>query len=143
MTPFGDAAIGNGPLLDTHVWVWWLLGDQRLKPREQEILDGLPADQRPVLCDISLWEVALLVQRGRLQLQVDLSDWLAIAASPATVQILSINPSVVMEMNRLPASFHQDPADRLIVATARVTGLPVATRDERIRRSRLVKLWKA
>ena len=103
----------------------------------------MPADQRPAACDISLWEVALLVQRGRLQLQVDLFDWLAVAASPATVQILSINPSVVMEMNRLPASFHQDPADRLIVATARVTGLPVATRDERIRRSRLVKLWKA
>ena len=62
MTPFGDAAIGSGPLLDTHVWVWWLLGDQRLKQREQEILDGLPADQRPAVCDISLWEVALLVQ---------------------------------------------------------------------------------
>lgn len=143
MTPFGDAAIGSGPLLDTHVWVWWLLGDQRLKPRDRDTLDALPADHRPALCDISLWEVALLVQRGRLRLQTNLVEWLAVAASPATVTVMPITAAIAVEMNRLPEGFHQDPADRLIVATARVTGRPVATHDARIRRSRLVKLWRA
>ena len=56
------------PLLDTHVWVWWMLGDPRLPARERDRLDGLPAASRPLLADISLWEVALLVQSGRLQL---------------------------------------------------------------------------
>lgn len=129
------------PLLDTHVWVWWMLGDSRLSAGEREALDALPGDQRPALCDISLWEVALLVQLGRLRLDDGLEDWLRIAASPPTIQLLPITSAVVVEMNRLPARFHQDPADRLIVATARAAGLPLATHDTRIRRSRLSALW--
>lgn len=129
------------PLLDTHVWVWWMLGDPRLSAREREALDELPSGSRPGLCDISLWEVALLIQLGRLRLDDDLEDWLRIAASPAAVELLPITPAAVAEMTRLPASFHQDPADRLIVATARVRGLPLATHDSRIRRLRLTTLW--
>jgi PIN domain nuclease of toxin-antitoxin system len=129
------------PLLDTHVWVWWMLGDARLSAGEREALDALPSGQRPALCDISLWEVALLVQLGRLRLDDPLEDWLRIAASPSTVHLLPITPAVVVEMNRLPSRFHQDPADRLIVATARAAGLPLATHDTRIRRSRLSTLW--
>ncbi len=131
------------PLLDTHVWVWWMLGDSRLSARDRKALDDLPSGSRPGLCDISLWEVALLAQLGRLRLDDDLEDWLRIAASPATVEVLPITTDVVAEMNRLPATFHQDPADRLIVATARAAGLPLATHDARIRRSRLAPLWSA
>lgn len=129
------------PLLDTHVWIWWMLGDRRLAPRERAVLDGLPRDSRPVLCDISIWEVAMLVQLGRLHLEDDLDDWLRIAVAPATVEVRGITPAVAVAMNRLPATFHQDPADRLIVAAARAYGLPVATHDQRIRRSRVVSLW--
>lgn len=131
------------PLLDTHVWIWWMLGDPRLPIRERKVLDDLPSGQRPGLCDISLWEVAMLVQLGRLRLDDGLEDWLRIAASSAAVAVIPISPSVVTEMNRLPASFHQDPADRLIVATARVQGLPLATHDTRIRRSRQATIWSA
>lgn len=136
------------PLLDTHVWVWWMIGDPRLSKRERAALDDLPSGSRPRLCDISLWEVALLVQLGRLRLDDDLEEWLRIAASPATVELHSIAPAVVAEMTRLPSTFHQgpstfhpDPVDRLIVATARAAGLPLATHDARIRRSRLTVLW--
>ena len=129
------------PLLDTHVWIWWMIGDARLPARERNALDKLPSGQRPKLCDISLWEVALLVQLERLRLDQRLDEWLRIAASPATVDILPITPDVVAEMNRLPRSFHQDPADRLIAATARAAGLSLATHDARIRRSRLATLW--
>ncbi|MFM8378611.1 MAG: type II toxin-antitoxin system VapC family toxin [Planctomycetia bacterium] len=131
------------PLLDTHVWVWWILGDTRLSTRERMVLDDLPSGRRPCLCDISLWEVAMLVQLGRLRLDDALEDWLRIAASPATVEVIPITPSVVAEMNRLPTTFHQDPADRLIVATARAGRLPLATHDTRIRRSRQTLLWVA
>ena len=129
------------PLLDTHVWVWWMIGDPRLSKRERDALDDLPSGSRPKLCDISLWEVALLVQLGRLRLDDGLEDWLRIAASPATVEVQPMTPAVVAEMTRLPSTFHQDPADRLIVATARAAGLPLATHDARIRRSRLAVLW--
>ncbi len=129
------------PLLDTHTWVWWMLGDPRLPARERDHLDGLPAASRPLLCDISLWEVALLVQFGRLDLADDLETWLGIAASPATVEMQPITSAAVAAMTKLPRSFHQYPADRLIVATARALDVPLATHDSRIRRSRLVRLW--
>jgi PIN domain nuclease of toxin-antitoxin system len=130
-------------LLDTHVWVWWMLGDPRLSVREREALDSLPGSKRPAICDISLWELALLVQLGRLLLDDDLEEWLRIAASPAAVTVIPISTAVVAEMTRLPSTFHQDQADRLIVATARATGIPLATHDVRIRRSRLASLWSA
>ena len=131
------------PLLDTHVWIWWMLGDPGLSRAERESLDALPAGTRPVIADISLWEFATLVDLGRLRIEGSVDDWLRIAASPATVRVQAITPGIVTEMNRLPAGFHRDPADRLIVATARFLKLPLATKDRKIRRTRLATLWKA
>ena len=131
------------PLLDTHVWIWWMLGDPGLSRAEREALDALPAQARPVISDISLWEFATLVDLGRLRIEGSIDDWLRIAASPATVKIQPITPAVVAEMNRLPPSFQRDPADRLIVATARSLKLPLATKDRKIRSAKLVPLWRA
>ncbi len=130
------------PLLDTHAWVWWICGDSRLTPRERETLDNLPPSERPVLAEISLWEVAMLVERGRLELDMDLERWLAVASAPATVELARITPAVAAEVARLPEKFHRDPADRLIVATARVRKLRVLTRDRNITAARVVSLWR-
>ncbi|MFZ9937211.1 MAG: type II toxin-antitoxin system VapC family toxin [Luteolibacter sp.] len=130
------------PLLDTHVWVWWILGDSGLSRAEKEALDSLPSDARPVISDISLWEFATLVDLGRIRIEGSVEDWLRIAASPATVRVQPITPAIVAEMNRLPAGFHRDPADRLIVATALSLKLPLATKDRKIRSARLATLWK-
>lgn len=130
------------PLLDTHVWIWWMLGDPRLDARDRDALDALAPDNRPLLCDISLWEFATLVDLGRVEIDVPVENWLAVAASPSTVRLQSITPAIVAEMNRLPSSFHRDPADRLIVATARALKRSLATHDRKIRKSRLVSLWK-
>lgn len=130
------------PVLDTHVWIWWMLGDPGLRAAERDALDALPPEMRPVLSDISLWEFATLVDMGRVEIEGSVDDWLRVAASPATVKIQPITPAIVAEMNRLPASFHRDPADRLIVATARVLKLPLATRDRKIRSSRMVPIWR-
>ncbi len=85
----------------------------------------------------------MLVQLERLRLDDGLENWLRVAAAPATVELVRITPAVVAEMNRLPPTFHQDLADRLIVATARADKLPLATHDARIRRSRQASLWVA
>jgi PIN domain nuclease of toxin-antitoxin system len=119
-----------------------MLGDPGLSPAEREALDALPADARPVISDISLWEFATLVDLGRININGSVEDWLRIAASPATVRVQPITPGIVAEMNRLPVSFHRDPADRLIVATARFLKLQLATKDRKIRGSRLASLWK-
>lgn len=130
------------PVLDTHVWIWWIRAFPDLSTFEREALDSLPSDNRPTISDISLWEFANLVDLGRINIKETVEDWLSVAASPATVIIQPITPAIVTEMNRLPASFHRDPADRLIVATARALKLPLATKDRLIRKSRLVPLWK-
>lgn len=130
------------PLLDTHAWVWWICGDARLSAREREALDNLPPSERPVLAETSLWEVAMLVERGRLQFDMDLERWLAVASAPATVELARVTPAIAAEVARLPEKFHRDPADRLIVATAREWKLPVLTRDRKITVARLVPLWR-
>jgi PIN domain nuclease of toxin-antitoxin system len=137
------AADGKPPLLDTHAWIWWVEQDARLGARAIAVLDSLPADRRPFLCDISLWEVATLVELGRLQLDVPLDEWLEAAAHPRSVQLVPISARIAAEVARLPDTFHRDPVDRLVVATSRAQRIPVLTHDERIRRSRLVSLWRA
>lgn len=131
------------PLLDTHAWIWWVDQDRRLGAKTIAALDRLPADQRPVLSGISLWEVAMLVERGRLTLDVPLGDWLAAAAHPRSVRLLPITPAIAADVAALPPGFHRDPADRIIVSTCRVMGLPLLTRDPLITRARLVTRWKA
>lgn len=133
----------NRPLLDTHTWVWWVCGDSRLTAREREALDNLPSSARPVLAEISLWEVAMLVERGRLELDMDVERWLTLASAPASVELARVTPAVAAEVARLPEKFHRDSADRLIVATARVRKLRVFTRDRQIAGARVVPLWRA
>jgi len=129
------------PLLDTHAWVWWVEHDPRLPRAAFDALEQLPADSRPYLCEISLWEVAMLVERRRLVLGIPLREWLDATTNPKSVQLLSITPAIAAEVAALPDSFHRDPADRIIVAASRVLQLPLLTDDHRITRSRLITRW--
>lgn len=129
------------PLLDTHAWIWWVDRDRRLGRSMIDALDGLPFDRRPFLSDISLWEVAMLVERGRLSFTIPLAEWLEAAAHPRSVRIVPISPSIATEIADLPASFHRDPADRVIVATCRILGAALVTKDRLIMKSRLVSRW--
>lgn len=129
------------PLLDTHAWIWWVEGDRRLQRRARDTLDRLPADGRPYLSAISLCEVAMLVERGRVVFSVPLTEWLAAAAHPRSVRLVPISADIAAGTAALPATFHRDPADRLIIASCRALGLPLLTRDARILRSRLVTRW--
>lgn len=132
----------DAPLLDTHAWVWWIDRDRRLGRATIDALDALPPGARPLLCDISLWEVATLVERGRLSFTLPLDEWLDAAAHPRSVTVVPISAAIAAEIAVLPPSFHRDPADRVIVATCRVLGVRLVTRDRSITRSRLVSPWK-
>lgn len=131
-------------LLDTHVWLWWLLGQPQLAARERGALDRLAAAGTPPgLSAISLWEAQMLAARGRLSVDAPLTHWLPTAAAPETVTVLPLDVATILALDALPKGFHGDPADRIIVATARAHGLPLATRDGNVRRSRAAKIWKA
>lgn len=130
------------PVLDTHAWVSWMIASTDLTSAEREALDTLAPDERPLLSAISLWEVAMLVERQRLTLDVPLPDWLSSAAHPRTVRLVPITPAIAAGVAALPSTFHRDPADRLIVATCREFEAPLLTHDRLIMRSRLVSRWR-
>lgn len=90
---------------------------------------------------ISLWEAQVLYARKRLDLPLPFADWLARAADDRVISVMPLSVEVVLALDDLPASFHGDPADRLIVATARAHAMPLATHDGTIRRSRAATLW--
>jgi PIN domain nuclease of toxin-antitoxin system len=127
--------------LDTHAWVAWILGTSDLPRAVRDGLDRLPADRRPYVSAISLWEVATLVNLKRLSLDIPLTDWLSSASHPRTVRLIPITPAIAAGTADLPDTFHRDPADRLIVATCRELEAPLVSHDRLIMRSRLVQRW--
>lgn len=129
-------------VLDTHVWVWWLTGDAALPSKARAALDRAAAEGSLFLAAISLWEAQMLHARKRLELPMPLAGWLSRAAAPPVVTVLPLDLPVIEALDALPDRFHGDPADRMIVATARVHRMALATHDARIRRSRLARLWK-
>ena len=128
-------------LLDTHVWVWWLTPDSPLSKRERLGLDQLAQRRELGLSAISLWEAQMLNRKRRLVLPMAFADWIEQAADDRMLTTIPLDLRVVIALDQLPKRFHGDPADRLIVATARSHGLSLATRDATIRRSRLVPIW--
>jgi PIN domain nuclease of toxin-antitoxin system len=128
-------------LLDTHFWIWWLTPKSPLKPAERNALDAAAEAGGVCLAAISLWEAQLLRSKQRLHLPLPFPEWLTRATDARVLTVLPLDRDVIAALDTLPARFHGDPADRLIVATARTHGIPLATRDRAIRRSRTTKLW--
>ena len=124
-------------LLDTHVVVWWTNGDlQRLSPQARERIEQATqanTDQQLLISTISCWEVAMLVQRGRLGLRLASDRWLELVAAIPAVRLLPLEPSVAVAATTLPEPFHPDPADRFLVSQARALGIPLITADSKIR----------
>jgi PIN domain nuclease of toxin-antitoxin system len=121
-------------MLDTHVLVWWVTGDNvRLSAAAADAIAAESAAASIILSSITAWELAQLVYRGRLHLSTDLAAWLAIVETIPSVAFVSVDNEIGVKSVELPGEFHKDPADRIIVATARKFSVPLVTADERIR----------
>jgi PIN domain nuclease of toxin-antitoxin system len=119
-------------VLDTHKWIYWVHGDKRLPSREALRLDAMTSGiVVPAICQI---EVAQLHFRGRIDLGVPIGDWLRWASNYQGVEIYPLTLEVAALAYSLPNSFHSDPADRMIVATARLLNADLLTDYGLIRR---------
>jgi PIN domain nuclease of toxin-antitoxin system len=119
-------------LLDTHVWLWLVAGSPDLSTEARHSIDGAAAAGTLRIAAISLWEIALLASRGRIVLGKSISLWLEEALADPGPAIDPLSPQIAIESHALPDDFHRDPADRMIVATARVTSAVLMTRDQQI-----------
>jgi len=118
-------------VLDTHIWVWWVHGDERLTRAQAEVIKANEVDVIGVSA-ISCWEIAKLVEYGRLELPCSLKEWFEQALGYPGIRLLELTPEIAIESTQLPGEFHRDPADQIIVATAMVYGCPLVTGDGRL-----------
>lgn len=117
-------------LLDTHVWVWTQEEPQRLGPRTKRLVLG--AEHETAISPMSTVEIARLVAAGEIELSIALAEWVTRSMADLAARTIAVSHEVAMEAYALPGSFHRDPADRVLVATARQDGLTLVTADDRI-----------
>ena len=126
-------------ILDTHIWIWWNDKHPNLTPDYENVIQQNLTNGIGVSA-ISCWEIAKLVEKKRLQFSISVEDWLTQALSHPSVLLLPLSSKIAVESTQLPDNFHNDPADQIIVATARIYDCPLVTYDTKILNYPHVKL---
>ena len=119
-------------LLDTHIWIWWISNIEKLSPGALSAINKARGENAIVISSISTWEIALLVEKERLELSIDVRDWVRKTEGLPFVRFAAVDNTISLRSVALPGEFHADPADRIITATAMTMGIPLITRDEKI-----------
>jgi len=130
-------------VLDTHVLVWWVNGSGSLSVTAENVIKRTLAQGSEVLVSaISAWEVSMLINKGRLVLSMDVESWFDEVSQIDGMRFIPVDNEISIKSTVLPGNFHKDPADRMIIATARKLAIPLVTADEKIRSYEHVKtIW--
>ena len=118
-------------VLDTHIWVWWVHNDAQLTAEQRELIQKYE-DEGLGVSIFSCWEIAKLVELKKLILHCPIQEWLETALSYPGIRLLDLTTEIAIESTQLPGEFHRDPADQIIVATARAYDCPLLTADRKI-----------
>ena len=121
-------------VLDTHAWVWWVSNPEMLSDLARQAIDDAVRRRELFISTISSWEVAMLVEKERLSLALDVRDWISRSEALPFVTFMPLSTAIAVESVRLPGFLHADPADRIIVATAMSLGARLVTKDEKLLR---------
>lgn len=120
-------------LLDTHVWLWFALGDaERLRVSARKKIEAAAHGGRLAVSVISVWEIGMLETKGRIALGLPCEKWVAAALALPGLRLVGLEPEIAIASSRLPGAIHGDPADRILAATARARDAVLATADERL-----------
>jgi len=119
-------------LLDTHVWLWFISNPELLSKKANRVVDSALREEKIFISSISAWEVALLVYNKRLQLTLDVADWIAKSEMLPYFQFIPVDNAIAIKSVNLPKPLHSDPADRIIIATAISLGASLVTKDKKI-----------
>jgi PIN domain nuclease of toxin-antitoxin system len=139
--PTPGSLIKNMILLDTHTWIWTHSATKLLSDNVKKLIKKTLIDQRAI-ASISIWEFAMMVVKGRINVKIDPKLWLDNAIKNSGLKVIELSPEIALESCNLPGNFHKDPADQIIVATARIHNLTLLTKDRKILNYRHVNaLW--
>jgi PIN domain nuclease of toxin-antitoxin system len=130
VTPIADPARSGLLLLDTHALVWSVEERPRLGSAAKRAINIAARLNQVAVSAISPWEVALLVSKGRLKLSTDVMVWVREALSKQGINLIPLEPEIAVASTRLPFDMHADPADRILVTTARQLGATFVTADK-------------
>ena len=119
-------------VLDTHAWIWFTSKPDVLSQKAKYAVDEAVKKKNVFVSSISAWEIALLVKNNRLQLSMDVADWIAKSENLPFFQFVPVSNSIAVKSVNLPPPLHPDPADRIIIATALSTGAAIVTKDKKI-----------
>ncbi len=129
-------------VLDTHAWLWWVSSPELLSAAARKTIDQAMAGGQISISAISAWEVAVLVKQGRLELTMPAEDWIARSEALPFIRFIPVDNRIALRAASLPGRIHDDPADRIIIATTIASGGTLVTKDDKIRKYPHVQtLW--
>ena len=129
-------------VLDTHVILWDALAPERLSELARKTIVQANENDGLIICDISLWEIAMLLQKGRVQVDVDSQTFINLLLQANKSRVLATSPQIAVLAAQFPAEINKDPADRLIAATALAENATLITADRNLRAAGLIPtLW--
>ncbi len=129
-------------MLDTHTWIWWHMNPQKLSEKVKKIIGNRNRYDELLLSAISPWEFSKLLEKKRIGISCDPEDWMNSALDMPKFRLVPLSPVLAYRSTVLPQPFHNDPADQIIVATAREENAIILTKDERILTYKNVRtLW--
>lgn len=129
-------------LLDTHVWIWWNVSPSNLSHKAKSLMMESGKYDELLLSAISPWEFSKLLEKGRIKIACDPEEWIRIALDMPKLRLVPLTPVIAYKSTILPGKFHDDPADQIIVSTAREENAVIISKDERIRKYSFVKsIW--
>ena len=120
-------------LLDTHIFIWLINGDEFLSSKARRHIENVLEKEGGIaISAISLWEISMLNSRKRILLNQPCLNWISHSLQAPGIYLSELTPEIAVDSCTLPNKFHGDPADRMIIATARILDVPLMTRDEKI-----------
>ncbi|MGD2092102.1 MAG: type II toxin-antitoxin system VapC family toxin [Candidatus Aminicenantes bacterium] len=129
-------------LLDTHTWIWWHMNPGKLSKRVKMLIQDTAGYDELLLSAISPWEFSKLLEKRRIGISCNPEDWIISALEMPKLRVVHLYPVLAYRSTVLPQPFHNDPADQIIVATAREENATILTKDEKILAYRHVQsLW--
>ncbi len=129
-------------ILDTHVWIWWNMHPEKLSQKARTLLSSPKRYEELLLSSISPWEFSKLLEEERIGISCNPEEWIAEALDMPKLRLVPLTPTIAYRSTSLPQPFRGDPADQIIVATAREENATILTKDKLIQNYKQVRhLW--